>query len=404
LEGRRWRAGKSPQPSRREKFLPLTLLEHSSAAVYFPPDSERIQGLALAMTAPDGNLAEVWEISLGCEGGKTMKILIGLSVLTLCLAGGTAMAQGSGGGGGGPSGTDYGNHMMGTLSQEQFDKLGEYADQAKRLTKDSNKGKTLADLQAEDKATATELAKALPLACEVTDAVLAAEGPATFDGKQLNTHTYEVACGNGLGYYLIAVDGGKSYGFSCMTADATNKADATAGRKPGTTCGLGSNLSVQNMMTTALMRLGVACTANKVRQIGISSKANLEYNEVACADGAGYVLISPLPGSQALARALTCRDAVQSGLDCQFTDAGVPTLSKLLAVFKSHNVACTADEAGIKYIGRQNKSKRYVIEMKCPEQPKGLVAFVPFGDNLAPFETKDCKGAVKEGVACTLTK
>jgi hypothetical protein len=335
-----------------------------------------------------------------------MKKLVCVSVLTFCLAGGMALAQsqGSGASGGGPTGTDFGNHMMGTLSQEQFDKLGEYADQAKRLTKGSNKGKTLKDLLAEDKANATELAKKLPLACEVTEAVLAAEGPGTFDGKELNTHTYEIACGNGLGYYLVAVDGGKSYGFSCLTAEATRLADLAAGRKPGTVCGLGPNLNIQNMMTTALMRLGISCTTTKVRQIGISSKANLEYNEAACADGAGYVLISPLPGSQVPARALTCRDAVQSGLDCQFTDAGVPTLPKLLAVFKGHNVACTAGDADIRYIGRQNKSKRYVIEMKCPEQPKGLVAFIPFGDNLAPFETKDCKGAVKEGVACTLTK
>ena len=54
-------------------------------------------------------------------------------------------------------------------------------------------------------------------------------------------------------------------------------------------------------------------------------------------------------------------------------------------------------------IGQQTASKRYVVEFQCPEQPKGLVAFIPLNGNTAPFETLDCAAAAKKGAACKLT-
>ena len=50
-----------------------------------------------------------------------------------------------------------GNHMgQNNMTQDQFNQMADYADTAKRLTKeDKAKGKTIADLLAEDKAAAT---------------------------------------------------------------------------------------------------------------------------------------------------------------------------------------------------------------------------------------------------------
>lgn len=137
-------------------------------------------------------------------------VALGAAVLAFALLGSPALAQG------GPSGVmstgePITNHMgQNNMTQEQFNQLSEYADRAKRLTKeDKAKGKTLKDLLAEDTANATALVKSMPLSCEVTEAVLAAEGPKTTDGKTVDTKTYEAACANGMGYFLISQEPGR---------------------------------------------------------------------------------------------------------------------------------------------------------------------------------------------------
>jgi hypothetical protein len=44
------------------------------------------------------------------------------------------------------------------------------------------------------------------------------------------------------------------------------------------------------------------------------------------------------------------------------------------------------------------------VEFLCPEQPKGLVAFIPLEGNTALFEMADCAAAAKRGIKCALTK
>jgi hypothetical protein len=338
-----------------------------------------------------------------------MKIIMGLgaAVLALALTGTGAMAQG-GASTAGPSPTaGIGNHLpQGTMTQEDFNKLGDYANMSKRLTEgDKAKGKTVEDLLAEDKAKAAELAKSMPLSCTVNDAVLAAEGPATINGKEVKTHTYEVACGNGLGYFLVAVDGGTPYGFSCLAAEATRQADLAAGRKPGTVCGLGANANVENMATNALMHAGISCMANKLRYVGTSSKANLEYNEVACLDGKGYMLVSALPGSTRPVQAITCHNAAEAGLMCKLTASGAPLVTKqtLIDALAANKVKCSTSIDKMNVIGQENTKKRYVVEFSCPEQPKGLVAFIPLEGSKSPFEAIDCKAAAKRNAVCKLT-
>lgn len=334
-------------------------------------------------------------------------ITLGAAVLALAFLISPAAAQGAGA----PvdsSGRSLGNHMgQNNMTQEQFNKIGDYVDQAKRLTKeDKAKGKTVADLQAEDKAAATALVKALPLSCEVTDAVLAAEGPVKgADGKDVDTKTYEVACANGMGYFLISQEPGKPYGFSCFAADATRDADVAAGRQPGAVCGLGANHDSKNAAMNLLMRAGINCLVSKTRNVGVSSKANLEYNEVACSDGKGYMLITAVPGSIAPVRTTTCHDAAQVGLLCKLTDSGVPLVTKqtLIDALAAHNVPCAVKTDKMRVVGQETAKKRYVVEFLCPEQPKGLIAFIPLTGSTAPFEALDCKAAAKRSASCRLT-
>jgi hypothetical protein len=342
-----------------------------------------------------------------------MKRCITFAVAALAMAalGGPAAGQGSGAAAGAPAnsgGIPMGNHMgQNNMTQADFNKVVDYADEAKRLTKDDKaKGKTLKDLLAEDLASATALAKSMPLSCDVTQAMLAAQGPVTVDGKTVDTKTYEATCANGMGYFLISQQPGKPYGFSCFAADATRAADAAAGRPPGAVCQLPPNANVKTAMATVLSRAGTNCTVRDLKWVGVSNAASTEFNEIACNDGNGYILRTALPGSMAQPRVVTCLDSIKQGLPCKLTAvaaASVVTVQTFRDALAAHKVICTASDSNVRAIGQQTASKRYVVEFQCPEQPKGLVAFIPLNGNTAPFETLNCVAAAKKGAACKLT-
>ena len=335
-----------------------------------------------------------------------MRNFLCLGLLAFALVGTAAGAQSVGGSMPTMDGSSTSNHMSGALSQDQFQKIGDYADQAKRLSKDDKaKGKTVDDLLAEDKAKASELAKSMHLSCEVTDAVLSAEGPADIDGKKLNTHTYETACSNGMGYFLVAVDGGKPYGFSCLAAEATRQVDVAAKRQPGAVCKLGANVIPENMASSVMSHAGVSCMVSKINYIGLNSKSKIEYDEVACLDGKGYILVSALPGQTISPQTMSCHDAAMRGIVCKLTDSGpVVTKQTFIDALAAHKVPCAASADKMHIIGQETAKKRYVVEFLCPaEQPKGLVAFIPLSGSTSPFEAVDCKAAARKSAVCKLT-
>ena len=330
-----------------------------------------------------------------------------VAAFALAALGAPAVGQGAGvtmGPPGGSGAVAIGNHMgPNNMTQEQFNQLVDYADRAKRLTKeDKAKGKTLKDLLAEDKLNATALARSMPLSCDVTDAILAAQGPATLDGKTVDTKTYEAACANGMGYFLISQEPGKPYGFSCFAADATRLADVAAGRSPGAVCQLPANADVKVAMTNVMSRAGTNCTTRDYRWAGISRASNSEFNEVACTDAKGYILKTALPGSMALPFAIDCHTSGMQGLPCTLTSSGIVTVQTFKDALAAHKVPCTASDNNVRALGQQTASKRYVVEFQCPEQPKGLVAFIPLNGNSAPFETLNCAAAAKKGATCKL--
>jgi len=317
------------------------------------------------------------------------------------------------GGGGGSIGAGIGtsqtvpNHMgQNNMTQEQFNKLEDYADQAHRLTKDDKaKGKTLEQVLAEDKAAATALAKAMPLSCDVTSAMQIAQGPATVDGKQVDTKTYEAACANGLGYYLVSADPARPYGFSCFAADATHQADVAAGRQPGPICQLPPNADMKVMGANMLAKAGVTCTVKEYRWVGQNAANHTEFNEFACTDAKGYMAINALPGADIPVHVETCPQSAARGLPCKYSDNGAPlvTVQTFLDAIAQRSVACDATPGTTHVIG-QDAKKRYVVEFMCLQRPKGLVAYIPLAGNTAPFEVIDCTAARKRGTMCTLTK
>ncbi|HEX4860896.1 MAG TPA: hypothetical protein VFV07_06640, partial [Rhizomicrobium sp.] len=178
-----------------------------------------------------------------------------------------------------------GDHMgQNNMTQDQFNQLSDYVDQSKRLTKDDKaKGKTEDDLKKEDKAAAADLAKALSVPCDVTDAELVAQSSAGMRG-------YEAACGNGMGYFLVSESSKESRGISCFTAHAKYELDAAKGKAADAQCQLPANADIDAVATRVLASLNVACVVRKIFWMGRSDTTNSEYNEAACSDGKGYVL------------------------------------------------------------------------------------------------------------------
>jgi len=325
-----------------------------------------------------------------------------------------ALAQMGGGAPAGAAGSavqssgaqSLGNHMgQNNMTQDQFNQLSEYVDQARRLSKtDRDKGKTEADLKREDIAAASELVISLKLGCAVADAQLAAQGKTDASGKPAQMNAYEVACGNGLGYFVVSQAPSAPYAISCFTAKARHDMDAAKGPTSDAECRLPANADVNAAAGAVLARAGAPCMVDKLAWMGQSDTTATEYDEAACHDGTGYVLATALAGSMAPPRAVACKDAAAEGLPCTLTEVAAPAATITLQTFKDalaeHHVACSA--SGEHVIGQQNKSKRYVVEFKCAEQPAGLVAFIPLAGNTAPFETVDCTKAAALGAKCTL--
>ena len=282
--------------------------------------------------------------------------------------------------------------------------FGNYQDQAKRLSReDKVKGRTLANLMAQDKADATTLVQSIRLGCDVTSAILAASGPATNGGKTVNTKTYEVACGDGMGYYMVSQEPGTPDGFTCFGAAATRDADVAAGRKPSSVCGLPANQDVKVMAAAVLTHAGKTCQVHDWRWIGQSAKSHTDYTEVGCADG-GYVIAAPLPGSTNPLITIGCHEAYLQGIPCKLSDNGpqIVTMQTFEDALAQHHVTCTV--ANSRLVGKESVKQRHIVEFQCPEHPDGLVAYIPLEGNTAPFETVDCKTAVRRGITCKLTK
>ena len=328
------------------------------------------------------------------------RLLLPATLLALSLAL-PAVAQMGGPGNAISSAQPVTNHLgPDTMTQAEFDKLADYVDQAKRLTKeDKAKGKTEADLKKEDIAAAAGLAEALNLPCQLADAELVAQGADNMKG-------YEIACSNGMGYFVGASASQKPYGLSCLTAQAKHDLDAAKGHTDDAECSLPANADLKASVGRVLAGLGKTCAVQKTEWMGRSDATMSEYNEAACADGHGFVLVSAEPGSTAPLHALSCEDAAAQGIGCKLTKVagGTGAAPLTLQTFKDalaqHKVAC--DAGGERVIGQENVRKRYVVEFKCAGQPKGLVAFIPIGANTAPFETTDCTTAARRGLACKL--
>jgi hypothetical protein len=239
---------------------------------------------------------------------------------------------------------------------------------------------------------ATAMLAVLKVSCVVSEASY--RGPAPGDAKQI---VYEAACENGMGYLLFLQDSSLS-GTSCL-----------AGRPDSAVkCALPANADSKIAAGVVLNHNHVPCRVQDLKWLGANA-ANLEHVEVACEGGAGYVVRSPLPGSDGKLDVLSCQDAGKQGIACELTGpapaaAGAdarPTLAWFKEALVRNGVTCQTRRARI--IGRESIKRRYLVEFECLERPEGLVVFVPAqGDATNSFESMNCALAEERGVHCAL--
>ncbi len=291
--------------------------------------------------------------------------------------------------------------INGSMSRGDLEKLsGDRKQDSSANTKDS------AQARAKAKAQSAKLIESLHLSCEVSNAQLVVAGTrkSAASGKQVETRVYEVACGSAMGYLLQAPGSEAPIAISCLSAELARAADAARGTEPSFFCKLAENKDVYAGVSSMIAAAGQpACAVRDLKAFGRSASTASEYTEVACQDGKGYLLRTPLPGSTATASVNSCADAAKQGIKCRLIDPGPVETAVTLETFKTalaqHGVACKIDP--IRMIGQEDHLKRYVVEYRCADGSAGAVAFLPLQGNTNPYESIDCKTAASEhGVTC----
>jgi hypothetical protein len=328
---------------------------------------------------------------------------------TLLMTGGTSALAQRGPPGGGLNGpvTPEGN-ITGYMSQGDVKGIADFVDSVSRL-----EAKDLVSTSAATKRS-TVMLDALHIACQLTEAQHLGSGTTTVGGKPVGIGLYEVSCANGMGYLLTLIGLSSATGISCFAASAAQSGDGSTHAKVDLQCRLPGNQSLDAMATSVMRSVGAACDARDVKWLGQSAAPTVDYTEVACKDGQGYVLRTPAPGSTANLDVLSCQDAAAHGARCTLTVAAAPTVPAAIGnsapeprpdlqwfkdALAKNGISCEVKKARV--IGRESIKRRYLVEYLCPQQPRGLVAYVPSaGDAVNTFESIDCNAAAERKITC----
>jgi hypothetical protein len=317
------------------------------------------------------------------------------------------------------AGADFGEDRSTLgLNPEQAKRIANYIDRSVAMNRSAIKNKPSKE---ELTLRANELISVLHLACVLKNVDLAGELTQTIDGKLFRNSLYEISCEDGIGYFLnsqdrIKKEGAKpdrpkadtSYAISCMSADKLHDDDIKQGKTASEFyCHLSDNGGgdMRAVGQALLTKAGVTCNVTQFKWFGARQDSKTEISEAECDNGQGYLLETALPGNKYQIKATSCADAIRNGLECKMTKVAKPvTLATFKEYLEKSSISCKIkDYDQIALLGKENTKQRYVVEFKCTEQPKGLVAFIPLDGNQNPFETVDCERIKQFGIACKLT-
>jgi hypothetical protein len=337
-----------------------------------------------------------------------------LLAVWLLVGSGRIFAQGPPPGGGVSSPRVPEGITLGYMSQGDVKGLADFVDSTRLLESKDLVPKAIAARHS------TAMLKALQISCQLTDARHIGTGKSMVGGKPVEAGLYEVACADGTGYLLTMRDLSMASGISCLAASATPSGNSDQA-KVDLKCHLPANVNLDEMATALMRNTGANCVASKVKWLGESAEPKLDYTDVGCKDDREFIMRTPAPGSAGNIDVLTCKDAALHGAKCQLTTGGAaaaaeapaaaastseaqarPTLQWFKDALSKNGVACDVKKARI--VGRESIKRRYIVEYQCPQQPHGVVAYVPSdADTVNPFEWIDCDAAAARKLACQFT-
>ncbi len=225
--------------------------------------------------------------------------------------------------------------------------------------------------------------------CEVTNARVI--GSST-SGAPIDR--YEVACATGIGgiidYAQLGTDTPTEFK-SCLFLEGTPS-----------TCTYTTKAQIIETMRPIAAAGNAKCVVTDVRFVGITKESDGYYYEFGCATPPGFIVLTKVDNS--FVRNIPCASAAGLG-GCKFTDAGVAAADangRMSAQLKEGGFPCTVKDYEV--IGTQESTKRDYIEFTCPEQPFGLIGFIPQEGSTAALRVNDCFLDQVGRKSCTLTK
>lgn len=279
--------------------------------------------------------------------------------------------------------------------QETRDTTGQIVRNGKPLTPEEAKAAGMAEAPA--------VAQRAAIGCTVSDAVATGAGTVTIDGAKVAVKTYEVACSEGLGYFLQDRGEAGAFAFDCIQVAANAAAsDAAAPAEPARrgqpaaapapTCSLPANQNANTMFQPTVTQAGARCTVTNVAFMGQSPSSGMKRYEVACNEGMGYVVDRHPTEAPS---AVDCLTAGLAGQECKLTTkAQINTYIGTIAS-RSGRTCAIADTR----VMGSNATGSVYYELSCSGSP-GYVMETKGG---AFVRALDCLEAVGIGGGCTLT-
>lgn len=217
-------------------------------------------------------------------------------------------------------------------------------------------------------AEAPALVQGAGLPCQVSDARFV--GKAAGDKKKgtPDQSYYEVACAPGtMGYILQATAGAPTTVFSCIEADTS----PDPSKPPSLPCVLPGNSDPKAVLGPLMAKAGAQCTPTAAR--GIGQTKTQTFMELACQEGAGYVVIAsaPFDGAKGV-QAQNCLnfDDAAGNIKCTLSDKAsrlklVDTLAaaaKNNCAVKDRRFVATAKDGSDYYEASCQDGKGYIFK------------------------------------------
>jgi hypothetical protein len=228
---------------------------------------------------------------------------------------------------------------------------------------------------------APPVAKTAGITCDITDAYYLGSSK-TKDGKQ---DVYEVACKQGLGYILLS-QGATAKAYDCLATQS----------QPSLNCKLPANANPADGLKPLVAQTGVTCTPGKARYVG--ANATTTVYEVACQEGAGYLIQAPVPGAAATAvTAEPCAATLgQGNMECTLTPKEqVQAYINGLVTKSGHQ----CQVSGSRYIGADKNTGDSYYEVGCGSE----AGFVIDADKTGAYKSVITCGQAAGLGGCTLT-